>query len=253
MSQKLLGVFSRRNGSLCSTIVLIERVSGDPTAHHHHRHAGSWMGCPSRQVQPLQIGTDIGRLKSSVPTAVAGDSVNCSIQHLVSMVNINRRERTLKDDPLFNISQARGALELVENHLAIGGKHLCPVMLRTQKRRVHQHVERITAHRRGGWIGDRSGGEITGRVRRRIGEIVDVVKLLVRIAGKDKIMMRQMLVALIKAEIKHHTGTSRLVFSPFVEAIGNSAAQQFAISAHRVFIRDYGVEAMLLPIACLEP
>ena len=64
MSQKLLGLLARGDGSLCSTIVLIERIGGDPTAHHHHRHAWAGMGCPSRQVQALQVRTGIGRLET---------------------------------------------------------------------------------------------------------------------------------------------------------------------------------------------
>src|ERR1700722_8133850 len=102
MNQKLLGLFARGVSSLFSTIVLIERVGGDPTAHHHHRHAGSGVGCPSRQVQTLQVRTGIGRLKSSIPTAVAGNTVNSSVQHLVSIMNVDWGERVLEDNALFN-------------------------------------------------------------------------------------------------------------------------------------------------------
>ncbi len=76
---------------------------------------------------------------------MAGDAVNRAIQHLVSLVDIDRRKRALKDDAVFNVGEARSALELIENHLAIGGEHLRPVMLWPQKWGVHQNVECIAA------------------------------------------------------------------------------------------------------------
>ena len=121
---KLLGLLARGDSSIRSTIALIKRVGGDPTAHHHHRHARSGMGRPARQVEALQVRTGIGWFEGSIPTAVAGDAVNRSVQHSVSLVNIDGRERALKNDAFFNVDQTGGALELVENHLAIRGKHL---------------------------------------------------------------------------------------------------------------------------------
>ena len=113
MSQKLLCLLARRNSGVRSAIVLIERVGGDPAAHHHHRHPGAGMRRPSRQVEALQVGTGIGRFEGAVPAAVAGDAVDRSVQHLVALVNIDRRERALKDDAIFNVREAGGALELV--------------------------------------------------------------------------------------------------------------------------------------------
>ena len=71
---------------------------------------------------------------------MARDAVDRPIQHAVTIVNIIRRERALEDDALLNILKARSALQLVQNHLAIGGEHLRPVMLRAQKGRVHEHI-----------------------------------------------------------------------------------------------------------------
>ena len=84
---------------------------------------------------------------------MTGDAVDRSIQYLISLVDIERSERSLKDDAFLDVNQAGSALQLVENYLAIGGKHLRPVMPRTEKRGVHQHVEGIAPGWRGGRIG----------------------------------------------------------------------------------------------------
>jgi hypothetical protein len=143
MGQKLLCLLARGNGGVRSAKVLIQGVGGDPTAHHHHRHARPGVCCPSRQVQALQVGTGIGWFEGARPTAVTRDAVDRSIQDLITIVNIDRRERTLKDDALFNVDETSSSFQLVENHLPISGKHLRPIVFGAQERRVHQHVERI--------------------------------------------------------------------------------------------------------------
>src|ERR1700733_13155708 len=101
-------------------------------------------------------------------------------------------------------------------------------MAGTEKRSVHQYIESIAPGGRGSRIGRGSGGEIAGRVRRRLGQIVDVVKLLMRVARKDKVVVSQVLVSFAQAEVKHHAGTCGLVVSPLVNAVGHGTASQLS-------------------------
>src|ERR1700744_5517747 len=110
---------------------------------------------------------------------------------------IDRGKRALKDDAVLNVGEARGALELIKDHLAIGREHSGPVMPWPQKWGVHQNIKRIAAWRCSRRIGNRSGREIAGWIRRRRGEVVNVVNLFLRIAGENKVMVGQMLVAFL--------------------------------------------------------
>src|SRR5579859_4118118 len=143
MSQKLFCVNSRRNRGIRPAVALVESVGGDPTAHHHHWHSGPGMRRPSRQIETLEIRTRIRRFERAVPTSVTRNAVDRSIEHLVALMDIDRRQGALKNNPLLNIGQTSGTLELVEDHLAVSRKYLRPIVLRTQKRGVHQHVEGI--------------------------------------------------------------------------------------------------------------
>src|ERR1700749_4531867 len=103
--------------------MLVERVRRDPAAHHHHWHSGSGMRGPSRQIETLQVRTGVGGFEGPVPTAVTGDAIDRAIQYLVSLMNVERSERLLKNDAFLYVDQAGGALQFVENHLAISGEH----------------------------------------------------------------------------------------------------------------------------------
>src|SRR3712207_7987587 len=52
--------------------------------------------------------------------------------------------------------------------------------------------------------------EIGGRVGRRDAALVDGVELLLRVAGEDEAVMRQVLVALLEAEIEQDRKSTRL-------------------------------------------
>ena len=104
-----------------------------------------------------------------------------------------------------------GALELFQNDAAIRGQHFLPVVMRAQIRRVDEHVERFAAGGRGGGFGAGGRREIAGRVGRGLALLVDPVELLVRVAAEDEVVMREMLVAFVQAEIEHDAGAGGLV------------------------------------------
>ena len=107
---------------------LVQRVRGYPAAHHPHRHAWTRMCRPACQIESFDIGTGIGRLERSIPPPVTGKAVDRPMKHLVSLMDIDRRERPLEDNTLLNIGKPRGALQLVEDDLAVTRKDPGPIM-----------------------------------------------------------------------------------------------------------------------------
>src|SRR5271155_1676607 len=99
-------------------------------------------------------------------------------------------------------------------------------MFWAQKRSVHQNVERIATRRCGRWIGNRRRGEIAGGVRRGLGEIVNVMELFVGVAGKNEVMVRQMLIPLVQPEVEHNAGTCGFILSALVEVLRSRTAEQ---------------------------
>src|ERR1700722_18196754 len=118
MGQKLLSVPPRGNGGGCPAVMRVEGVGGNPAAHRDHRHSWAGMRSSSRQVEALNIRTGIGRLERTIPTAVARNAVDRSIQHPVPLMDIKRRERTLKDNALLDVGETSSRLQLIKNHLA---------------------------------------------------------------------------------------------------------------------------------------
>ena len=127
--------------------VLVQRVRRDPAGHHHHRHARPRMRGAAGEVEALHAARAVARLEGAEEGAVRGEAVDRAVQHLVALVDVLRRQRALDHDALLDVLQAGGALELVEDHLAVGGEHPRPVLAGAQMRRVDQHVERLAALR----------------------------------------------------------------------------------------------------------
>ena len=76
------------NGSEFAALnVFVERIAGNPTAHHHHRHAWSRMGGATGKIQSLEITRAIGRLERTQETTVAGNSLDGTIQNTITIVN----------------------------------------------------------------------------------------------------------------------------------------------------------------------
>jgi hypothetical protein len=59
---------------------------------------------PSRQVEILKIKTGVSRFKGAAPTTVPRNALDRSIQRLVSLMDIDRHQGALKNDPLLNIA-----------------------------------------------------------------------------------------------------------------------------------------------------
>src|SRR5688572_1299622 len=162
------------------------------------------MRCTTCQIKATQVRRAITRLECAKELPVTGETVDRAVEHMVTIVDVLRRERALEDDALLDVWHLAGALELVEDHLAICREHSLPVVMWTQVRRVDEHVERFAIGWRGGRLATSRRGEIARRVRRRLAFLVDVFELLVRIAAEDKVVMREMIVALLQAEVEHH-------------------------------------------------
>jgi hypothetical protein len=101
---------------------------------------------------------------------------------------------------------------------------------------MHQDVQGFATGRCAGGIGRSGGGEVAGWVRRRLAQRIDVVKLLMRIARKHKVMMRQMVIALVEPEVKHHTAAGWLVLTLVLERAGGLSADQLAVRAYGVCV-----------------
>src|ERR1700751_2205349 len=119
MSQELFCVKPRRDCGIRPAVALVESVGGDPTAHHHHRHSGAGMRRTSRQVEPLKIRTGVSRFEGATPTAVARNAVDRTIEPLVPLINTDRPQGALKNDPPLNIGQSSSTLQFIEDDTAV--------------------------------------------------------------------------------------------------------------------------------------
>ncbi len=97
--------------------------------------------------------------------------------------------------------------------------------MRPQIRRVDEHVERFAARRRGAGLGEGRRGEVARRVGRGLAFFVDEVELLVRVAAEDEVVMREVFVAFVQAEVEHDAGACGLVFAPALEGHAGGAAR----------------------------
>ena len=55
--------------------------------------------------------------------AMAGEAVDRTIEHVVTIMNILRCERFFKDNVLLKILQSRGLFQFFNDPPAVGGKH----------------------------------------------------------------------------------------------------------------------------------
>ena len=126
-------------------------------------------------------------------------------------MDVLRGEGGLEDDAVFDVGEAGGALELVEDDLAVGGEHLRPVVVRAEVGGVDEDVEGFAAGGCAGGIGRGGGGEVAGGVGRGLAEVVDGVELLVGVAGEDEVVVGEVVVALVEAEVEDDAGAGGLV------------------------------------------
>src|SRR5947209_4782066 len=108
--------------------------------------------------------------------------------------------------------------------------------MRSQVRRMHQHVQRFSSRRGGRGFGKTGRGQITGWIRCRFALLINPVEFLLWIPTKNKAVMSQMLVTVVQAKIENDSRTSRFVFSPSLECLRDLAIHEFAMSSNTIGI-----------------
>ena len=151
---------------------------------------------------------------------MARESVDRTVENTVSIVNSFRRQRCFINDRFTQSIESRGALEFIQDHLAVLWQHLLPIMTGSQVWRVNQNVERFAAARCDVGFCYRGSTDIRRWVRGRLSAVVNVVEFFFRITRKDKVVMQQLFVAAIQTQIKHDTTACRFVPARFVEGFG---------------------------------
>ena len=212
-------------------------------------------GCaaPPAKIQPADLAAAVRRLERAEQPAVARQPVDGAVEHAVAVVDVLRRQGPLEHDAVLEVGHARRALELVEDHPPVVRQHGVPVVVRPQVRRVDEDVERLAAGRRDAGLGAGRRGEIAGRVRGRLAAAVDPVELLLGVAREDEVVVQQVLVAAVQAEVEHDARAGRFATSATARSWPRARRQQFVVRAHRVHVGDDGAERDALAVVGLEP
>src|SRR5271166_4206135 len=98
--------------------------------------------------------------------------------------------------------------------------------MRTKVRRMHQHIERLAARGCDSRVGPGRGAYVTGGIRSGLTTPVDGFELLLRIVGKDEVVVQKMIVAPVQTEVKHDAGTGWFVVAAALEACGRLSPEQ---------------------------
>src|SRR5271166_3810848 len=83
--------------------ILIQRVSGDPARHEHHRHSGARVSRTAGEIQTAHIGTAIAWLERPKKASVAGEPIDRAVEHVVAVVDVLGSQRLLENDPRFDV------------------------------------------------------------------------------------------------------------------------------------------------------
>ena len=172
---------------------------------------GPGMGGAAGQVEPGDVGAAVGRLERPGESPVTGQAVDGAVEHAVAVVDVLRGQPALDLIRLLDVVEPRGGLELLEDRLAVAGIEGLPVVMGPQVGRVHQDVEGLAAGRGDLRLGGGRGTDVAGRVGRRLALAVDDVELLVRIAREDEVVMEQVVVTAVEAQVEDHARAGRLV------------------------------------------
>ncbi len=86
------------------------------------------------------------------------------------------------------------------------------------------------------------GADVAGRIGSRLAPPVDGLELLLRVIGKDEVVVQQMVVAPVQPEVEHDAGTGRFVAAPALEARGRLASEQLAMSPHGIGVGYHRIE-----------
>src|SRR5690606_23718472 len=100
-----------------SVRIFVERVRRDPAAHQHHGHAGTGMRRAAGEIEALEIGRAVAGFEGTEEFSMARQTVDRAVEHMVTIMNVLRRERALEHDALFEVWHLAGGFELIEDHL----------------------------------------------------------------------------------------------------------------------------------------
>src|SRR5215217_695563 len=152
----------------------------------------------------------------------------------------------LHNNALFQIVQACGALQLVQDGAAVAPEQIAlgaPIKVGAQTGGMNEDVERLAALWCDAWVSECRCGEVSRWVRGRLALVIDGVELLFRITGEHKVMVEQVIVALLEPEIEHNTRAGRLV-ALAIEGRTSLPADQLAVGAEGVHVGDDSIVAL---------
>ena len=69
------------------------------------------------QIEPTYVRTTIDGLECTSQPTVTGQPVNCTVQHMISPVDVRGGQMLLEDNTVLQTAQFRGARQLVQNDL----------------------------------------------------------------------------------------------------------------------------------------
>ena len=136
---------------------------------------------------------------------MAGQAIDRAVEHVVAIVDVLRSECSFKHDVLLKILHAGRLLQFLDDPPAVGGEHLRPVVMGTEVGSVDQHIERLAPRWRHPRLSDRRCADIAGGIVGRFATAIDRGEFLVRIGREDKVVVDELLVALVEPEIEHNT------------------------------------------------
>ena len=198
------------------------------------------------EVEAFDERAAVGGLERAHELAVRRQAVDRAVEHAVAVVDVLGRQGPLEDDAVFEVGHAGGAFELVEDGLTVGAEELAvagPVLPGAEVGRVDQDVERLAAGRGhlARLLGAGGGGEVGGGVGRGDAFLVDRLELLMRVAAEDEVVVGEVFVGPVEAEVEHDAGAGGFVGAFGVEAFADLAADELAVGADRVHVGHDGV------------
>src|SRR5581483_5402179 len=140
-------------------------------------------------VKALYVGTAIGRLEGPQPAPVGGNAVDGAIQDAVALMDVSRCQPALDDNTIDDVRQSTRATQLFEDRLAIGWEQAIPVVMRTEVRRVDQHVEGLSSRESDTRLGPGRGAHVAGRIGCGFATPVDGFELLLGVVGENEVMV----------------------------------------------------------------
>src|SRR5690606_28775091 len=146
------------------------------------------------QVKPLDLAAAITRLEGAEEAPVAGQSVNGALQNAIPLMNVLRRECRFKEDSLLDVLHSGTSLKFLDNRVPVGGQELVPVVMRSEVRRVYEHIQGFSTGGRHSRVSPCWSRHVAGRIGCGFAFLIDGVEFLLGVARKDEVVMKQVLV-----------------------------------------------------------